>query len=328
MFSFVPLGDMLPRRGLIVSMCLAISLSAVMMALAPNLAVARMAAFATGVTAIVPHLILPFAAKLTTTADRGRVMGTILSGLLTGVLLARVFSGFMGEAFGWRSVYWVAACLMTLLAAWVRLGLPVDIPDGKLGYFALLRSIAELVRTQPVLRAAALTGGLTFGAFCSFWSTLVFLLSTPPYHYGARMAGLFGLVGVAGAAMAPVAGRLADRRGSGFAITIALLLSIAGWAVFFVGGYWLAGLSLGIILLDLGVQGCHVANQTRIYPLAPEARSRLNAVYMVTYFLGGAAGSAAGAFAWNHFGWKGVCAVGMMQCVAAFVLRGTRQSKG
>ncbi|MCU1329877.1 MAG: major facilitator superfamily transporter [Bryobacterales bacterium] len=327
MFSFVPLGDMLPRRGLIVTMCLAISVSAVMMALAPNLAVAEMAAFATGMTAIVPHLILPFAAKLTPELDRGRVLGTIMSGLLSGILLARVFSGFMGEAFGWRSVYWIAACFMLALAVWVRVGLPVDFPESRLGYFALLRSIAELVRTQPVLRAAAVTGGLTFGAFCSFWSTLIFLLSTPPYHYGARMAGLFGLVGAAGAMVAPLAGRVTDRKGPSFAIAIAISTAVAGWVVFLVAGHWLVGLAAGIILLDLGVQGCHVANQTRIYQLAPEARSRLNTVYMVTYFIGGAVGSAAGAFAWNHFGWSGVCAVGLIQVVAAFVLRGTRQSK-
>lgn len=327
MFSFVPLGDILPRRGLIVTMCCAISVSAIMMAMAPGLGVASLAAFATGLTAIVPHLILPFAAKLTPEPDRGRVLGTIMSGLLSGVLLARVFSGLAGEAMGWRAVYWIAAALMGLLAIWVRVGLPVDHPEGKLGYFAMLRSIGDLVRTQPVLRAAAVTGGLTFGAFCTFWATLIFLLSTPPYHYGARMAGLFGLVGAAGAIVAPLAGRLTDRRGPAVAIVIAIAFTVAGWGVFLVAGHWLAGLAVGVILLDLGVQGCHVANQTRIYALAPQARSRLNTVYMVAYFIGGAAGSAAGAFAWNRFGWAGVCVVGLVQGVAAFAFRGTGQLK-
>lgn len=327
MFSFVPLGDMLPRRGLIVTMCLAIALSAMMMALAPGLRVASIAAFATGMTAIVPHLVLPFAAKLTPAADRGHVLGTIMSGLLAGILLARVFSGFIGESLGWRAVYWIAAAIMILLAIWVRVGLPLDRPEGRLGYFDVLRSIAHLARTQPVLRAASTTGALTFGAFCSFWATLVFFLSTPPYHYGARVAGLFGLVGAAGAIAAPRVGRLADRRGPAFAAAVAILLAIAGWLVFLVAGHWLAGLALGIILMDLGVQGCHVANQTRIYPLVPDARSRLNTVYMVSYFIGGSVGSAAGAFAWNRFGWTGVCAVGLVQCLAAFFLRDARQSK-
>ncbi|NDJ12735.1 MAG: MFS transporter [Acidobacteriia bacterium] len=327
MFSFVPLGDIFPRRGLIVTMCLSISVSAIMMALAPNLQTASVAAFATGLTAIVPHLILPFAAKLTTEQDRGQVLGNIMSGLLAGVLLARVFSGLVGEALGWRAVYWLAAGLMALLAAWVRRGLPVDMPEGKLGYWEMLRSIVHLTRTQPVLRAAAVTGGLTFGAFCSFWATLIFLLSTPPYHYGARMAGLFGLVGVAGAAVAPLAGKITDRRGPSTAIAVTIGFTVLGWLVFLVAGHWLAGLVVGVILLDLGVQGCHVANQTRIYPLAPEARSRLNTVYMMTYFIGGAIGSAAGAFAWNRYGWPGVCAVGLSQGVAAFAFRGARQSK-
>lgn len=323
MFSFVPLGDMLPRRGLIVTMCLAIAVSALMMALAPNLQVASLAAFATGLTAIVPHLILPFAAKLSPAQDRGHVLGTIMSGLLAGVLGGRVFSGFVGDTLGWRAVYWIATAAMILLALWVRFGLPHDLPEAKLSYFQVVRSIVHLARTQPVLRAAALTGGLTFGAFCSFWATLVFLLATPPYHYGAKAAGMFGLVGIAGAIAAPRVGRLADKRGPAFAAAVAILMVIAGWVVFLLAGYWLIGLGVGIILMDLGVQGCHVANQTRIYPLAPEARSRLNTVYMVTYFIGGSIGSAAGAFAWNRFGWSGVCAVGLLQGVAAYLVRGT-----
>jgi predicted MFS family arabinose efflux permease len=250
-----------------------------------------------------------------------------MSGLLAGILLARVFSGFIGETLGWRAVYWIASALMIFLALWARLGLPYDDPEGRLGYFDILRSLARLVRTQPVLRAAAATGALTFGAFSSFWATLVFLLADPPYHYGARVAGLFGLVGAAGALAAPLVGKLADRRGTAFALTLAILLTIGGWLIFLVAGHWLVGLTLGIVLMDLGVQGCHVANQTRIYPLVPEARSRLNTVYMVSYFIGGSVGSAAGAFAWNRFGWTGVCVVGLAQGIAAFVLRGARQSK-
>lgn len=141
------------------------------------------------------------------------------------------------------------------------------------------------------------------------------------------MAGLFGLVGVAGAAVAPLAGKITDRRGPSTAIAVTIGFTVLGWLVFLVAGHWLAGLVVGVILLDLGVQGCHVANQTRIYPLAPEARSRLNTVYMMTYFIGGAIGSAAGAFAWNRYGWPGVCAVGLSQGVAAFAFRGARQLK-
>ncbi|HVW87125.1 MAG TPA: MFS transporter [Bryobacteraceae bacterium] len=315
MFAFVPLGDMLPRRRLIVLMSLAIACAALTMAVAPNLTLVSVAGFATGLTTIVPHLVLPFAAKLSPDEQRGHVVGTILGGLLTGILLARVVSGYVGDLFGWRAMYWIAAASMAALAAALRYALPVDLPDGRLRYSELLRSTARLVRTEPVLRDAAITGGMLFGSFSSFWATLVFFIGTPPYHYGARTAGLFGLVGAAGALIAPRAGKLADRRGPAFALSVAILTTIVSWAAFYGLGYRMWGLILGVILLDLGVQAGHVANQTRIYALIPEARSRLNMVYMVGYFLGGALGSALGAFGWSHWGWAGVCGAGLAQGV-------------
>lgn len=321
MLAFVPLGDMLPRRRLIVVMCAAMACAGVLMAVAPTLAIVNAAGFVTGLTTIVPHLILPFAAKLSRDDQRGRVLGSIMGGLLSGILLARVVSGTVGDAFGWRAVYWMAAASMALLAITLRYMLPYDEPEGSLRYRQLLRSIVKLVATEPVLREAAITGGMLFGAFSSFWSTLVFFLGTPPYHYGARAAGLFGVVGVVGAGIAPFAGRLSDRRGSAFTLTLAILTTIASWLVFGAVGYAIAGLIVGVILLDLGVQAGHVANQTRIYALIPQARSRLNTVYMVTYFLGGALGSALGAIGWSHWGWKGVCAAGAAQGLIALGAR-------
>ncbi len=321
MLAFVPLGDMLPRRRLIVTMCAATTVAAILMAIAPGIALVDAAGFLTGLTTIVPHLVLPFAAKLARDEERGRVVGSILGGLLTGILLARVVSGYVGDALGWRGMYWIAAAAMAALAVTLRYALPYDRPEGKLRYGALLRSIAKLVATEPVLREASIVGGMLFGAFSSFWSTLIFFLGTPPYHYGARAAGLFGVVGVAGAAVAPLAGRMSDRRGPSFTITLAVLTTIASWVVFGIAGYSLVGLIAGVILLDLGVQAGHVANQTRIYALIPEARSRLNTVYMVSYFLGGALGSALGAAGWAMWGWKGVCIAGAAQGAAALAAR-------
>jgi predicted MFS family arabinose efflux permease len=326
MFAFVPLGDMLPRRGLIVAMSIAIALATSFMALAPGIALVNLAGFAIGLTAIVPHLVLPFAAKLAPAERRGHVVGIVLGGLLIGILLARVVSGYVGDVFGWRAMYWAAATSMLALAAALRLALPVDTPDLNLRYRQLVASIWHLVQTEPVLREAAITGSMLFGAFGTFWTTLIFFLATPPYHFGARIAGLFGLVGAVGALIAPWAGRLADRRGAAFAVTAAILTTLSSWLVFVVAGTRLLALIAGVVILDLGVQTGHVANQTRIYALIPEARSRLNTVYMVSYFLGGALGSALGAYAWTRAGWPGVCAVGALQCAVALAARVHSQS--
>jgi predicted MFS family arabinose efflux permease len=321
MLSFVPLGDMFPRRQLIVTMSAACAITVAAMALAPNLALVSAASFAVGLTSIVPHLVLPFAAKLAPAERRGHVVGTVLSGVLLGILLARVVSGFVGDLLGWRAMYWMAAAAMFTLAVALRYALPYDRPAGEMRYGELVRSIVHLAMTEPVLREAALIGGMLFGAFSSFWATLTFFLATPPYHFGPRVAGAFGIVGAAGVLFAPFAGRLSDRKGPAFTVTLAILIAIASYGVFYAQGYRIWGLVAGVILLDLGVQAGHVANQTRIYALLPEARSRLNTVYMVSYFLGGALGSALGAYGWSRWGWAGVCAAGSVQLVAALGAR-------
>jgi predicted MFS family arabinose efflux permease len=309
---FVPLGDMFERRGLIVSVCLALAFTSLATALAPNFALLAVASFFLGLTCIIPHLILPFAAQISPPESRGKTLGTVVSGLLIGILCARTFSGFVGATFGWRSVYFVGAGLMVVLAVVLRRYLPISHPSLGLSYPKLLRSMVRLVRTFPELREAAATGALLFAAFSAFWATLIFRLGTAPFHYGSRAAGLFGLVGAAGAAAAPLVGRMADTRGPRKTVELSLLVTAASFFVFWFAGWTMAGLILGVVLMDLGVQAGHVANQTRIYGILPEARSRLNTVYMVTYFLGGALGSALGAYGWNAARWTGVCIVGLI----------------
>ncbi len=317
MFLFVPLGDIFERRKLIVAVCLSTAAATVMTALAPSLRLLSAASFLVGLTSIVPHLILPFAAQVSAPEQRGRVVGTVLGGLLIGILLARTASGFLGAAFGWRAVYWMAAALMLVLAATLLKQLPRSEPKLAMSYGELLHSILTLVREQPLLRAASSIGGMLFGAFSVFWATLIFRLAAPPLHYGARMAGVFGLIGVAGASIAPVAGRITDRKTPAFTVGLGIAVTIASYVCFWAFGSRLAGLVAGVILLDLGVQTGHVANQTRIYGIMPEARSRLNTVYMVTYFAGGALGSALGAYGWSIARWNGVCAAGMAMSLAA-----------
>jgi predicted MFS family arabinose efflux permease len=316
---FVPLGDMFERRRLIVTVCCALSLMLMASAAAPNLFWLSVASLCLGLTCIVPHLILPFAAQIAKPEQRGRVLGAVVSGLLIGILCARTFSGFFGAAFGWRSVYWASAVVMFALAMVLRKKLPESHPSSVFTYGQLLRSLGTLFKQFSALREAAFTGAMFFGAFSALWATLIFRLSTTPFHYGSRVAGLFGLVGAAGAAAAPVVGRMADKRGPRTTVKFSLLITATSFVVFWIFGGSMSGLIAGVILMDLGVQAGHVSNQTRIYALLPEARSRLNTVYMVSYFFGGAIGSAFGAYGWDHARWPGVCAVGLLMIIAGLV---------
>lgn len=325
---FVPLGDLVERRRLIVLLVSATAAALVITALAPSLFVLCLASLMVGAFASVVQVVVPFAATVAAPAERGRAVGFVTGGMLIGVLLARTVSGFVGGAFGWRVMYSVAAATMAALALALRELLPVSRPAAPISYRALIRSIFELARDMPALRESALLGGLVFGAFMAFWTTLVFFVARPPYYYNAQAAGMFGLVGVVGALAAPAAGRFADRRNPRLAIGLALLIGLVSYGVLGFAGHHLAGLIAGIVLLDLAAQVNHVSNQTRIYALRPEARSRLNTVYMVTFFCCGALGTFLAANAWSLWGWNGVCALGATLFATALLIyaRGTRRS--
>ena len=320
MLFFVPLGDTKERRQLIVWLVLAEAVSLALMARAQNVGWLAVAAFGVGMAASTVHVIVPFAAHLASPSRRGAAVGAVLSGLLFGILLARIFSGLIGAWMGWRAIYWLGAGLMLLLAALIRWGLPPSQPELKLSWPSLIRSAGVLVRDQPVLREAASLSALLFCAFSAFWTTLVFFLQTPPYHYGSGVAGLFGVVGLAGAICAPFIGRMADRYGARRNVLMSLLLTLISFAVLYFFGTHMGGLIAGVILLDIGVQSGHVSNQTRIYGLVPEARSRLNMVYMISFFIAGAAGSYGGSVLWQHFGWAGVCGLGCLLMVTGFLI--------
>jgi predicted MFS family arabinose efflux permease len=243
-----------------------------------------------------------------------------MSGLLIGVLLARVVSGFIGAHLGWRAMYWIAAVMMLALIPVLHLLLPREQPRPRISYPELLRSLWELIRKEPVLRETSIFGALVFGAFSVFWVTLVFFLATPPYHYGSDVAGLFGLAGIAGALAASFVGRLSDRINARIITGVMLMVTMIAFILFWLFGHSLWGLIIGVILLDLGTQGTHISNQTRIYRLNPTARSRLNTVYMVSYFIGGSLGSLLGAYGWSIARWNGVCAVGILMLIAALVV--------
>jgi predicted MFS family arabinose efflux permease len=327
MLLFVPLGDTKERRRLIVILLVCESAFLALMAGAQNYIWLALASLGIGMAGSAVHLIVPFAAQLASPARRGAAVGAVLSGLLFGILLARTLSGLLGAWFGWRAIYWLAACIMLALAVLIRMGLPRSKPTLTLSWPQLIHSSAVLVRTQPVLREAALLSATLFCAFSAFWTTLVFFLGTPPYHYGSAVAGLFGLVGAAGALSAPFVGRLADRYGARRNVLFALLITAASFVDLYFFGRHMAGLIAGVILLDIGVQAGHVSNQTRIYGLLPEARSRLNMVYMICYFCAGAIGSFSGSLLWHHFAWAGVCAFGFLLPMAGCVIYALTQPK-
>ena len=315
---FVPLGDMVERRRLIPVLMAGVACALLAVALAPNLFWLSVACLLTGMTTVIHPIVLSFAAQITTPPQRGKAVGIVLSGIFTGMLLSRTASGFIGTHLGWRAIYWLAAGLMFVLAIVLALRLPKS-PSAKISYLKLMRSLPRLIVEQPVLRETAVIGAMQFGVFNAFWTTLVFLLATPPYHYGSEVAGLFGLVGIVGIIAAPLVGRLADGKAPRL-IGLALIAIALAYAVFLLFGYYLWGLIAGAILLDLGVQAGLVFNQARIYTLLPETyTSRLNTIYAFFYYLGGALGSTLGAYGWSVWKWKGVCLVGFCMISIAFV---------
>ena len=311
MFFILPLGDIKERRSLIILMLCLSAVSLILMSISQNISMLFFSSFLIGLTNVVPHLIVSFAAQLAKPSERGKVIGTVMSGLLIGILLSRTISGIVGSAFGWRLVYIIAVGLILLLAIVLWALFPVSQVQSNIAYTNLLRSLWNLLKTEPVLRQASLSGAMMFAAFSAFWTTLIFLLESPAYKLGAQTAGLFGLVGVIGALSVPFVGRFADKKSPKFTLMIAASCSALSFICFWIIGLKLWGLIIGVILLDLGTQSGQISNQTKIYALNGEARNRINTIFMVSYFIGGSLGSYLGAYGWSRFGWSGVCVVGL-----------------
>lgn len=318
--TLVPLGDLVERRRLLMALLAACVLGLAGMATAPALPVILAAAVLVGVTSVAVQIIVPFAAHLAADEERGRVVGTVMSGLLIGILVSRTVSGILGGLVGWRWVFAIAALVTAGVAVLLWRELPEHEPTARMSYPALLGSVLSMIREEPVLRYRMAYGACGMAAFSVFWSTSGFLLARAPYHWNDIEIGLFALLGVAGALAARFAGKLADsghanRSTAGFAAVIALSF-VPTW----LGGQHVVALAIGVVLLDLGVQGLQITNQSVIYQLRPAARSRLTTAYMTTYFLGGALGSAIAALVYGRFGWTGVCLLGVAFPVLACLL--------
>ena len=299
----VPLGDMFERRMLIVSMTLLAACGMLITASSQSLTMMIVGTALTGLFSVVAQILVPLAATLASPEKRGKVVGTIMSGLLLGILLARTVAGLLASLGGWRTVYWVASVLMVVMALALWRGLPKVKQENHLNYPQLLASVFSLFTQDKLLRTRALLGCFTFANFSILWTSMAFLLAAPPFNYSEGVIGLFGLAGAAGALGARPAGGLADKGKSHLTTSAGLVLLLLSWAAIWYG-------HVSVLALIVTVQGVHITNQTVIYRVKPEARNRLTAGYMTSYFIGGAAGSLISASAWQHAGWSGVCAIG------------------
>jgi predicted MFS family arabinose efflux permease len=328
--SFVPMGDVSDRRKLMMRMYAGVSVALLLAGLAQNFLTAIAASIMIGLLASVTHIVLPMAPELVPSEKRGQAIGTVMTGLLLGILLARSFAGWIGKVSGWRSVFIAAAIMNAAFVPLLSRVMPKSEPKQNLSYGATLRSLWTLFRDEPLLREAGVIGGLCFASFSAFWTTLTFMLEKH-HGMGPGVAGTFGVVGAAGATIAPFAGKLSDRHGTRYVLTMAggLVTVCFAWV-------WMSErvavsttihmllLVVGVLALDAGMQMMQVGNQTRIFGLGESARSRLNTIYMTMYFVGGALGSALASLAWSRWEWNGVCSLE----IALVALAGFRHVTG
>ncbi|MGI4946271.1 MAG: MFS transporter [Janthinobacterium lividum] len=327
LFLLVPLGDLLDRRRIIIVQFVLLAVALALVAIAPSAGLVMLASLAMGACATVAQQVVPFAAALAHPTSRGKTIGTVTAGVLCGILLSRTLAGFVAVHLGWREMFWLAVPLA--LGAGMVMGvlLPRNHPHLTMGYGAALVSVISLWRREAGLRRATVVQALLFGSFSAFWTVLALHLQEPRFHLGADVAGLFGVVGAVGVLAAPVAGRIADRRGPALVVFIGALLTLLSWLVF---GLWgaLPGLVLGVVVLDFGVQSALVSNQHVVFALQPTARNRLNTVFVTGMFIGGASGSAGATLAWGLAGWAGVCGFGGALAAAALAVEGVGRLRG
>ncbi|WP_426232399.1 MFS transporter [Pararhizobium sp. DWP3-4] len=320
LFLLLPLGDMVNRRKMIIGQFVVLAAALALAALAPSAGILVAASVIVGACSTVAQQIVPFAASLAAPEKRGATIGTVMAGVLSGILFSRTLSGFVGEHAGWREMFWIGVPLALIAAGLMFVVLPQHRLTSTLRYHQAIQSLGHLWKRHPALRAATIIQAFLFASFTAFWTILALYLAGPKFQLGADVAGLFGIVGAVGIFAAPLAGWVADKRGPHFVVWMGAGLTIVAWLIF---GVWasIASLVVGVIVLDFGIQSALISNQHIIYALDADARSRLNTVFMTGMFLGGAAGSALATLAWGQGGWLFVSLLGAALGIAAFAVK-------
>jgi predicted MFS family arabinose efflux permease len=314
LFLLVPLGDKFERRGLVTIQFLALTLTLLAVAAAPSIAVLAAASLALGAFATVAQQIIPLATLLTSPSQRGKTLGLMMSGLVSGIILSRAVAGFVGSYIGWRYTFLAAVPVDLIAAGALWVSLPSTKSKGSLTYKQLVGSLPEIWKSTPPLRRAAITQAALFGSFSIFWSVLALRLEA--LGFGTSVAGVFGLVGALGIFVSPIAGRMADKHGTTVTVRIGISLVLASW-ILFLAIPNLYGMLIGVVLLDMGVQISLVSNQHTIFGLGEATRARMNTILMGLTFVGGAVGSAIAGVVWQSGGWFAVCGAGLVFALAA-----------
>ena len=311
----VPLVDLIENRRLILRTLGCAIFAALATALAPTPSLLLLATFILGASCAAIQMMVPLVASMVAPERRGQAIGEVMSGLMIGILLSRPAASLIADLWSWRAYYLASAILMTFLAGALGRYLPTLRPAARVGYGELLRSFPKLLREEPVLRVRAWTASLVMASFTAFWSAVALRLPEAPFGLDSKGIAAFALIGVAGAAATPLAGRWGDKGWARPLFLVAHLLIIGSLALCAVAGAMesrmaaLLVLSLGTILLDVGITADQTLGRRAINLLHPEARGRINGLFVALFFIGGGVGSAAASLAWSFGGWTAVCVV-------------------
>lgn len=316
----VPLGDLLHRKSIILTNFTLLIFSLLAIAWAPGIHVIWVASLLTGIGSMIPQIFVPIASQFSRPENKGRNVGVVISGLLTGILASRVISGYVGDVLGWREMYLIAAGLMAICAFVVLKVLPDIRPTFKGKYSDLMKSLFRLIHDYPALRIYSVRSGLVFGSFLAMWSCLAFKMAGAPFYAGSDVVGILGLCGIAGALTASFVGGSIKRVGIRRFNYIGFALNLCAWALLYFYGNSYIGIVAGIILIDIGMQCIQLSNQASIFELCPSASNRVNTIFMTTYFIGGSLGTFLAGSCWELWGWTGVASAGASLTLLATLL--------
>ena len=325
LFFIIPLGDLYSRKRITLTCFTLLVFSLLCIAYAKNIFYIHAASVVTGACSVIPQIFVPLAAQYSEPKNKGRNVGFIISGLLTGILASRVVSGYVGDWLGWRAMYIIAAGMMLIAAAVILYVLPDTQSNFKGKYAQLMRSLVQLVKDYPSLRIYAVRSALAFGSFMGLWATLAFKMAQAPFYAGSDEVGALGLCGVTGALSASFVGQLIQQVGVRRFNFIGSSLQIIAWTLFYFGADHYVWLIAGILIIDIGMQCIQLSNQATVFALCPSAANRINTIFMTTYFLGGSFGTFLAGAAWSVWGWSGVTCSGILLALLAMAV--TRWSK-